>query len=328
MPDLSSCFEALKEAVERRFRASHPECRPLEEWTGAEIRDFQDDLQEQAQGRISEKWFYMHIKGRQEKLPRIDILNLLSRYTGVRDWETFCAMLAETETGDGSPFTKPEGESLRKSLLNRKQAIWTIAAGTFILICGLAYSVLQPETVRCTFCFEDATFGTRLPPEGAEAELLHVDESPERRMLNDSGCVSFSTRSRKVRFVIRIPNYKPDTITRTVSNGQPAERISLKTDDYALLIQVISKSQTEDWEKRRKQLERMIAPDAQIFQIDPVNQLGMEMYNRSDFINKLTMPLESLKDIEVLETIYDNGKIAKMRFVQKKRLEAHEKLLR
>ena len=31
-------------------------------------------------GRISEKWFYTHIKSNSGKLPRIDMLNILSEY--------------------------------------------------------------------------------------------------------------------------------------------------------------------------------------------------------------------------------------------------------
>jgi hypothetical protein len=82
------------------------------------------------------------------------------------------------------------------------------------------------------------------------------------------------------------------------------------------MINIFSRSDVEDYERRREQLERMFTDDARIFQIYPGNELGMEMYNREEFINKLTMPLKSLKNIDVLETQYRDGKIYALRFTQ------------
>ena len=73
-------FRALIEAVEARFQERYPAAAPIREWKGRQILDFQEDLLEHANGRISEKWFYTHIKsGPREKLPRVDVLNLLSQ---------------------------------------------------------------------------------------------------------------------------------------------------------------------------------------------------------------------------------------------------------
>jgi hypothetical protein len=61
----------------------------------------------------------------------------------------------------------------------------------------------------------------------------------------------------------------------------------------------------------------MFTDDARIFQVYPSDKSGMEMYNKDEFIDKLTMPLNSLKNIEVIETIYKDGKISALRFIQK-----------
>ena len=42
----------------------------------------------------------------------------------------------------------------------------------------------------------------------------------------------------------------------------------------------------------------------------------MEMYNKKEFVNKLTTPLKSLKSIEVIETIYSGDEISILRFTQ------------
>jgi len=43
---------------------------------------------------------------------------------------------------------------------------------------------------------------------------------------------------------------------------------------------------------------------------------GMELYNKDEFIRKMTMPLKSLKNIEIVETRYIGGQIQLLRFIQ------------
>jgi len=43
----------------------------------------------------------------------------------------------------------------------------------------------------------------------------------------------------------------------------------------------------------------------------------MEMYNKTEFIDKLSTPLKSLGDIEIIETIYKDDEIISLRFIQK-----------
>ncbi len=82
------------------------------------------------------------------------------------------------------------------------------------------------------------------------------------------------------------------------------------------MIHLFSKSKVEDWEKRRHQLDEMIANDAMIFQVYEKTQKGMELYDKGSFIDKLTMPLKSLNNIKILEVVYSNGKISQMRFTE------------
>ena len=60
----------------------------------------------------------------------------------------------------------------------------------------------------------------------------------------------------------------------------------------------------------------MFADNVQIYQIFDKNNSGMELYNKQEFINKLTMPVNSLKNIEIIETIYTGNKISMLRFRQ------------
>jgi len=84
-------FIKLKRLVEASFLQSYPDCKEeIEDWKGQMIQCFQKDLGEKQAGYISEKWFYTHIKNRENtKLPRIDMLNLLANYAGFKNWETY-----------------------------------------------------------------------------------------------------------------------------------------------------------------------------------------------------------------------------------------------
>ena len=118
-------------------------------------------------------------------------------------------------------------------------------------------------------------------------------------------------------FIVKANYYKVDTIVRKLTDAiSTTEVIELKRDDYALMISYFASSDVGDWEKRRKQLDDMIDDDAIIFQISASN-IGMEMYNKSEFIDKLTMPLQSLGNIDIVETIYKNGRIINLRFIQR-----------
>ena len=47
-------------------------------WGMNEIKLFQDHLFERTNNTVSEKWFYTYFKNNPEKLPRVDMLNILS----------------------------------------------------------------------------------------------------------------------------------------------------------------------------------------------------------------------------------------------------------
>ena len=60
----------------------------------------------------------------------------------------------------------------------------------------------------------------------------------------------------------------------------------------------------------------MLADNAMIYQVYEDGKTGMELYNKKDFINKLTVPLKSLNSIEIIETIYSGDKISILKFKQ------------
>ncbi|AYO56977.1 hypothetical protein CO230_01860 [Chryseobacterium sp. 6424] len=84
-------FEQLKKEVQKQYLATHtPSFDDISKWKGIDIIYFQEDLRKKAKGNISEKTFYTYFKNSPvTKLPRIDMLNILSVYAGYVSWYDF-----------------------------------------------------------------------------------------------------------------------------------------------------------------------------------------------------------------------------------------------
>ena len=84
-------FEQLKKQIEAQYLKNHtPSFDEISKWKGIDIVYFQEDLRKIAKGNISEKSFYTYFKTTPTlKLPRIDMLNLLSIYVGFKSWSDF-----------------------------------------------------------------------------------------------------------------------------------------------------------------------------------------------------------------------------------------------
>lgn len=297
-------FEILKKEVVKTLQNSHSVSSDIENWKGQEIIYLQDDLSDKVNGRISEKWFYMHIKSNSGKLPRIDMLNILSEYAGYQNWNDLKSKF---------PQTKIKKEPFRngKKRLILILLILAIFSGLYI-----SYQ-LYPKNNIYKFCFVDSDLKTPITNSPIWIIWMIDSESPMVSKCDSSGCFQFVTQKEKIRFIVRSPYYKPDTITRIVYNKEiKEEQIQLKTNDYALMIHMFSKSKVKNWRKRRSQLNQMLADNAKIYQVSEDGKTGMELYNKRDFINKLTTPLKSLKNIEIIETIYSGDRISILRFTQ------------
>ncbi len=294
-------FQLLKKDVSGTLRESFPEVNEsIEQWKGAEITRFQEDLIKKAGGRVSEKWFYTHIKSKTQSIPRIDILDLLSQYAGHSNWASYKLSNAK----------KIGNHSSRK-----RQWILLVFTGCIVLaIAAISSFFASPGSYQ--FCFVDVYSKKPILAESLEIVMLNEGESPYANSIDSAGCLSISSRLSSVRFVVRSPYYQTDTISRILNKGTNHESVTLTPDDYALMIRVFSNSDVDDWNTRRARLEEMMADNVKVYQMMYESSVAMEIYNKDEFINKLTMPIRSLRNIEILETVYDRDRIVSLRFVQ------------
>jgi hypothetical protein len=62
-------------------------------------------------------------------------------------------------------------------------------------------------------------------------------------------------------------------------------------------------------------MDEMFTEDAMIYQVmGDKRGTGMELYNKWEFIDKMTMPSRTLKNIEILNTMFIGERITVLRF--------------
>jgi hypothetical protein len=306
--DPHACFLALQQAVEQRFHAAHaPFDLPITEWKGEDIVAFQAHLRQEVQGQVSEKWFYTHIKQTQPRLPRIDVLNLLATYVGARNWASF---VAAQPLAEPRPPVQPVPASVRRMP-------WRMLWGSVGLLLLGSWLIMAQSADDHRFCFVAADGGLPLTADRLQVWLHRPGESPMQLPLAAGGCVEVASPGPEIRLVIRGPYLLADTVIRQTASALPEEQILIYTDDYARMIHYFSTNNLVDWQKRRQQLEAMFTDEARIIQLDQGRQYAIEMYNKAEFVSKLSLPIRSLGQIEVLETRYEGGQITYLRFYQR-----------
>jgi hypothetical protein len=296
-------FELLKKKIVETMQQSFPGISSsISNWKGQDIVNFQEELLLRVNAHISEKWFYTHMKAENGTFPRIDVLNLLSKYVGYADWNDFVYKnsgkrpAADIKSGNKYFIIVP---------------VLVIAVmGLFLLINNMI------STREYTFCFYDTNTKEPITNTRIEVQLIIENESPVNYLCGPDGCFTMKTDQSFIKMVVNTPYYRNDTIRRTLKKFNPDETIGLRVNEYALMLKYFSEMNVQDWQKRRSKLDEMFDESAMICQVlDDKNATGMELYTKWEFIDKLTMPVNSLKNIEILSTKYSGDKIAVLHFM-------------
>jgi hypothetical protein len=292
-------FSRLKEAIATTFLANHTASDDIREWKGSTIIDFQEDLRSKTKGSISEKWFYTYMKNDAEKLPRIDMLNLLSAYAGFEHWNDFVAQ--QEVKIEATPKVK---KTSSRRMLYVLLIVPLVAFGIYSL---------YPKENTFSFCFTDADQREAITNINLDIEVIRKNESSLYFTTDSLGCFSYTTAETALKFVVKSPYHKTDTIVRHI-NSSTHKTVQLHTDDYALMLLYYANGNKNDWKKRRSQLNELISENAQIYRVFK-NNIGIELFTKKEFINLLTIPTSSLKKMHILDKVYQNEKIVKLKFM-------------
>jgi hypothetical protein len=300
-------FTLLKKEIVATMKQSYPGMNPeISDWKGQEITDFQEDLLIKVNGRLSEKWFYSHIKVSNQSLPRIDVLNMLSKYAGYSNWNDF-------------RFKNSEQFPLADKLKNTNSIFYKMPLVVLVIMFLVFYKIINTQNYRFTFI--DADTMEPIVNSNIQIDLLQKGESPINYRCEKDGSFVLRTDQSQIKMVIRSPYYLVDTVERILKKFNREEQIRLHADAYALMLSYFSSTDVKAWQKRREQLDKMISENALICQVpDPKEGNGIELFNKWEFIDKLTMPASSLRQIEILDSRYEDGRIAILRFKVKKNI--------
>lgn len=150
-------FEQLKKSVQAQYLTEYtPSFDEISKWKGIDIIYFQEDLRKKAKGNISEKSFYTYFKSSPvTKLPRIDMLNLLSIYAGFDSWYDFKRqnLFAGELLKDDEEITNDDVKELEKTVsasinLEEKQEKQNSEAKTEVLSTDLQKLNTENQTVK------------------------------------------------------------------------------------------------------------------------------------------------------------------------------------
>ena len=294
-------FDELRAAVLETFRSKNATIASnFKEWSGQDITLFQEDLQEKVQTSISEKWFYTYFKQEEvNKLPRIDMLNLLSEYVGEESWANF--------------QLKHKSTLVKHSLAPAKQKRkWLIAALVLAGVLALSF-LFYPKMIDHTFCFVDKYINLTITTP-LQIKILKEGESPVYRQTTENGCFSYRSKDKLISFEVTSPYYKGETITRKYLGDGQSEQVKLAADEYALILHYFSSNNVDDWKSRRTELGKMIHPDAVIYQVFGNDAFGIDILSKEAFINKITLPTSSLRNLKIIEIERENEQIVKLKF--------------
>ena len=365
-------FEQLKSEIQTKYLTNHtPSNEDISHWKGIDIIYFQEDLRKIAKGNISEKSFYTYFKSTPAtKLPRIDILNLLSVYAGYASWYDFKKnhlfadeILREQESGeeiqtaetesdpgnaqnlssDGKTAGNEAEESQLEAVLQKsnsenqeliknedfsnlsqnkaeprvkkfvKKNLWYGISGILALLVGFLGLKDLFISKEYYYTFIDADRNSKINGD-LQVKIFKENESPILYTAKPNEPFVYKNPSSKTLVMeVSSPYYKTDRIVRNLETAPESETIELKPNDYAIMLYYYSNSK-QDIKRKRERLNYLISDNALIYQVYDNDKYGVETLDKRRYITLVTTPTTSLKNMEVIDTQMEKGKIVLIKF--------------
>lgn len=301
-------FHQLKTDILKEYQKAYPFWKgTLQDFGNKEIAQLQDLIEEKTKQRVSEKWVYTHLKPEDNiKLPREDMLDIFSIWLGYSGWDEF-KVKKEEKTSKTKKGLTPVGK-----------IILVVVLFLVILIVVLKLSMGSLTSNEYKVDFRDKYTQKVIEATNFSIYLVNDKDSLMQQKINED-YLQLNHENDQLHIKVESPYYRDETFLLTPNTG--INTIYLQPDDYAMMLLVYMNSNLKDWEKRRKQLEEIILDDAEILEV--MNEdIGVEFLNKEEFIDKLTIPIESTKRMEIIDIKYKGkGKIIELKFIQKNKDE-------
>lgn len=296
-------FQELKQKVLLKYQEHYPFFQGTwKTFSSQDIQNLIGLIEEQCKQSISEKWIYTHLKPEtNSKIPRKDMLNILSEFVGFSGWDEFTfEEIAEVKVSKEAKISKKWWLLLLLPLLvlvvflNKKEAV-------------------SPHTIQLKNEF------TKEQVNSNEVKVFEVKDSVQKELEIHEGKVQVSnTEGKPTKIVIKSPFYRPKTVVLNAnnSNAEPPKSIDLKPDDYAMVLKAFMVSDIKDWQTRKEQLNKILSDDLEVI-VMLKEDLGAEYFNKKEFSQKLIIPTATLKKMQIVEIKNDaDNKIQFIRIKQ------------
>ena len=284
MTDLEFFYQ-LKKSVLEQYQNSYPYFNgSWKSFSSQDILNLIDDIQLKTKQTVSEKWMYTHLKPEtNQKLPRKDMLDILSVYVGKSGWDEF---VFNGNIKDNNNV---------KSGFSKKIGIWVMFFGVLIA-CFLIWKYAQKEEQILEF--KNSFTKDSIAKEEVKAYV--VEDTLEKQIDIQSPILNLK---KETKIVIKSPLYIPKEIT--ILPNEPITRIELNPNDYAMMLKAFMKSDIKDWQTRKAQLQKILSDNLEVMVMLP-NNLGAEYFNKQEFSQKVILPTASLKKLKIVELKQEN----------------------
>jgi len=290
MTDLE-IFYQLKKSVLEQYQNSYPYFNgSWKSFSSQDILNLIDDIQLKTKQTVSEKWMYTHLKPEtNQKLPRKDMLDILSVYVGKSGWDEFVF-----RSNENIIINNKSNKNLKLGF-SKKIGIWVLFFG--LLIAGfLIWKFAQKEEQILEF--KNSFTKDSIAKEEVKAYV--VEDTLEKQIEIQSPILNLK---RETKIVIKSPLYMPKEIT--ILPNEPITRIELNPNDYAMMLKAFMKSDIKDWQTRKAQLQKILSDNLEVMVMLP-NNLGAEYFNKQEFSQKVILPTASLKKLKIVELKQEN----------------------
>lgn len=337
-------FEQLKSEVQAKYLENHtPSYDEISKWKGIDIIYFQEDLRKNAKGNISEKSFYTYFKtSPTAKLPRIDMLNILSIYAGYSSWYDFKKnhafaeeLLLENENNlsetkepqvesfveeeyrapvisqkENAPVVQPQNSLSEASTSSSKPAskpiISKVKKYLWIGISAVLAIFVAALTFADSFFTKTYTFkftdADRSQPVQNEVEIKVLKAGESPLTYRVKPNEAFVYPTKDKTLKMVISSVFYRTDTIIRNLENAPETEIIQLKPNEYNMMLYSYSRSKDFKNRRAQLENLISNDAVIYQVFDNQYFNVETMSKQRYINFLSLPTTSLENLDVIET--------------------------
>jgi hypothetical protein len=276
-------FQKLKEDVLLTYQKQYPYFEGnWKSFSSQDIQNLIDLIAINVKQTVSEKWIYTHLKSEiNEKLPRKDMLDILSQFVGYSGWDEYVFK------------RKEEPLAISKNKSSNHTKIYFLLFPVLLFVMYLGYKFIKNENIQ-TIEVKNAFTEEQINSDEVKAVLIEENVEIPIKIIDSKIQINAKDSSK---IVLKSPYYKDKVV---IINKNSNAEISLQPDDYAMILKGFMKSDIKDWQTRKEQLNKIFSSDLEVL-VMLKNDLGIEYFNKKEFSEKLIVPSVSLKKMKVID---------------------------